>query len=195
MPSRFLPIQPGTEPAQQLAMINKNFAELDNENVTKLFYDANGVPSIMIGVQPDRTSRIRIAEDGVDVTTATDDQLAFNSAQSVLKIVSSGESQMPVASGSGFTNYENVVQHDLGFVPIPLVFVTPPSGSGYTIQQLPYTIFTFSLGSTTAPDVNAHIVAAVDDTYLTIDLTAKTTISSFVGAWTFKYYLLQETAN
>lgn len=69
MSSRFIPIQAGTDPSQQLAMINKNFAEIDNEGTTKVFNDANGVPTIIMGVLPDKTTGIVISKPGINVLT------------------------------------------------------------------------------------------------------------------------------
>lgn len=97
MPNRFMPVSAGTDPEIAMAQINQNFAQLDNEAVTKqfkgnsgetlsigktgdqtlgmkvtqgtniamqigkynatryglLFYDANGIPAILIGQSPD----------------------------------------------------------------------------------------------------------------------------------------------
>lgn len=69
MPSRFIPIQAGTEQTQQLAIINKNFAEIDNEGTTKIFSDANGIPTIIMGVLPDKTTGIVISKPGINVLT------------------------------------------------------------------------------------------------------------------------------
>lgn len=52
MSNRFIPITGGTSPDQQLAMINKNFAELDSENVTKVYRGANGQVAIIEGKLP-----------------------------------------------------------------------------------------------------------------------------------------------
>lgn len=70
MPNRFDPIQPGTAQAQQVAVINNNFAQLDNENVKKLYYDSTGTPCIMIGILPDGTTGIVIAKPGKNVLDA-----------------------------------------------------------------------------------------------------------------------------
>ncbi len=51
MPYRFQPISAATDPMQQLAIINRNFAELDNEAVTKVFNDG-GVPGLITGKLP-----------------------------------------------------------------------------------------------------------------------------------------------
>lgn len=69
MPNRFLPIAANTDPAQQLTIINNNFAELDGETYTKVYKDKNGVPSMIIGVLPDGTTGLVIAKAGVNVLT------------------------------------------------------------------------------------------------------------------------------
>jgi hypothetical protein len=42
MPFRFIPVNPGTDYDQAMAVMNNNFAQLDNETVTKTFKQANG---------------------------------------------------------------------------------------------------------------------------------------------------------
>lgn len=49
MPSRFVPVNPGTSLEQALAVINRNFAELDSESVTKTYNGPNGKPAIIEG--------------------------------------------------------------------------------------------------------------------------------------------------
>lgn len=93
MPFRFLPINPGTSLDQAMAVINNNFAQLDQETVTKtfkqangnaiiegklpydggygnLYYDKNGLPSIVIGILPDGNTGIAIAKPGENVLDA-----------------------------------------------------------------------------------------------------------------------------
>ena len=93
MPNVFSPIAVGTPPDQLIAIINGNFAQLDNEVVTKVFkqangnaiiegklpydggygtlyYDANGIPSTIIGILPDGSTGIAIAKPGVSVLSA-----------------------------------------------------------------------------------------------------------------------------
>lgn len=69
MPNRFLPIQEGTSDSQKTAVINNNFAALDGETFTRIFNNAQGVPTIIMGLLPDGTTGIVIAKPGVDVTT------------------------------------------------------------------------------------------------------------------------------
>ena len=93
MPNRFMPIPFGTDPSQMIAAMNRNFAELDNENVSKVFYgntgvsmvigklpnsngyglliyDADGVPSIIMGLLPDGTTGLVVSKEGEDVLDA-----------------------------------------------------------------------------------------------------------------------------
>lgn len=95
MPYRFSPIAPNTSTQQLIAVINNNFAQLDNESVSKvfkqasgnaiingklpydggygsLFYDKNGVPNIIIGILPNGETGIVVANPGVDVINGLD---------------------------------------------------------------------------------------------------------------------------
>lgn len=90
MSNRFIPVNPGTDFAQAMAVINNNFAQLDNENVTKtfrqasgnaiiegklpydggygaLYYDSSGTPRILIGITPDGDVDIVKSKPGVSV--------------------------------------------------------------------------------------------------------------------------------
>lgn len=90
MPTRFIPVNPGTDFAQAMAVINNNFAQLDNESVTKtfkqangnaiiegklpysggygtLYHDPDGVPRLLVGITPDGEVDIVKSKDGVSV--------------------------------------------------------------------------------------------------------------------------------
>lgn len=92
MPNTFVPIGKGASFDDAQAVINANFAQLDSQMVTKtfkqpggnaiiegklpyeggygfLFYDPNGVPSIVLGILPDGTMGMVVAKEGVDVLT------------------------------------------------------------------------------------------------------------------------------
>lgn len=200
MSNRFQPIPASTPPDQQLAMINNNFAQLDNENVKKLFYDVNGTPSIFIGIDQDQASVIKVAKPGVDVTTATNDQLAFNSAQDVFKVVASGTASISAPSASTNNSQATAttnatVTHGLGYTPAVLAFLTLGSN---VYRPIPYTVSGI-INSTVGNWTNSVLYYQVDSTSLTLisQYTQSSTTSqsgSGLGG-TIKYYLLQETAN
>lgn len=190
-----------------MSIINKNFAELDNEGTTKLYSDKSGVPNISIGIQADGTSRIRVAKEGFDVTKATDAQLSFNSAQNTLKVVATGSVDLlinlPVRNGllelqTDFSTFG--VTHNLGYVPTLLVFFGNTNGAGVVTDYFPV-----SQGSIIQNEYAKYtstvykMNASVDITSLTLGIvrhfwidTAAST-SNFVGTIRVKYLLLQES--
>lgn len=90
MPYRFVPVNPGTSSDQAMSVINNNFAQLDQETVTKTFKQANGnaiiegklpydggygnlyydttpLPRLLIGITPDGDVDIVKSKAGVSV--------------------------------------------------------------------------------------------------------------------------------
>lgn len=94
MSNRFIPLTAGTDMNQVLSILNKNFGELDSETVTKvykgpngrtaiiegklpyeggygaLYYDASGIPRVLVGLSPDGTMGIFSSKDGESVVDA-----------------------------------------------------------------------------------------------------------------------------
>lgn len=191
MPNRFTVIQPGTDPAQQIAMINKNFAELDSENVKKLLYDTTGTPSIFLGVDGAGASVIKVAKAGFDVTTATNAQLAFNSAQNTFKVVQTGTVQVSKPAGSSFGTSGNI-PHNLGYTPAIIGFYD----SGTNIYTLP--LYTFNLsGADSGKITDAYGAGYATSTIFGFDFSCSSLSGLLASSYTYnvKYYLLQETAN
>jgi hypothetical protein len=67
MPNRFIPLQEGVSDSQKTAVINNNFAQLDGETYTRIYNNAQGVPTIIIGLLPDGTTGIVVAKEGENV--------------------------------------------------------------------------------------------------------------------------------
>lgn len=170
----FRPLNSTNSQATNNNEINNMVRQLNNEQKTKIYKDNNGVRNISIGVQPDGTSRIRIAKEGIDVVDATDDQLIFNSAQNVLKIVKTGTTTIP-ASGSTLASV--TVTHSLGFSPGVMAYLVLDVD-----QYIPlnYSANGFSIYSLITPTTVRFLESSVSPITLPIDI---------------KYYLLQETAN
>lgn len=220
MPNRFTPIQPGTDPNQQLAIINKNFGELDNESVKKLYDDTTGTHRILID---GATGAIKVARAGFDVTTATDAQLAYNSAQNVLKVANTVTGSLAIsfaaraAPGSDGTFRDlstNTLPmpHGLGYVPAispffydptSLVYVPAANGSLLTGPSWSATnpVVVFQ-GTTAGSMATMYLLISVDATNVTIQgvrsgwqRSGVTVPSSILPSIEFKVYCLQETAS
>lgn len=142
-----------------------------------------------------------VADDGVDVTTNSDpSQLIFNSSQDMFKIVQTGTTtKSPPSSWSNGNVQTITISHGLGFKPAFLVYVTNPdlSGVGYinsnNLTNLPSTIYVTSGGSSIIIST-----ADVDTSNLYIhllNLSGGTASGLDAYTWTYKYYILQETAS
>lgn len=199
---------------------------------TKTWFDSGGVEVLQEGLQPNGTyglsssdgTNIRmlagqnnnyglgfyVSAVGHDATTATADNLVFNSNQDMFKIVTSGTSTLPSisisSSSSAFTGI--TIPHNLGFVPIAQVYanllieivsgVLTPVNS-YTqlpVGTVPAGTFYTYLSSGTIGTGGFYIYYAVDSTnlYVTGFYTAGAGGGTSVSV-PLKYYLLQETAS
>lgn len=125
----------------------------------------------------------KVAEDGVDVLTASDDQLLFNSEQNVFKIVKTGTVSVDAVS-PGSSTYTTVT-HNLGYVPAAVAYADVDG----IYAALPYTTINTSTG-TVAGSIQYIITSSTIVFFST---------SSSVGVGftelDIRYYLLRETAN
>lgn len=144
---------------------------------------------------------LKVAKEGYDVLTATDDQLVFNSEQNTFKISKTG-----TATLVGSTNISNgttqtvTVPHGLSTTPAMVVYANAPNGSisgfqgGNGIMNLP---IMYALPAAGGGLPWFWIQARVDATNIYFDLVCVggTANNLATFTWTFTYYLLQETAN
>jgi hypothetical protein len=220
MPNRFQQIIPGSDVNQQIAMLNKNFAELDNENITKVFYnsagnigvtqgllpnglgegtllsDANGIPLIVMYVDANNNPVLKVAKSGQDATTASNDQLSFNSAQNVFQIVTTLTASFSVTSAANSQGSTTItINHNLGYIPLTenSVQVTTSNWNGRTgVFPIPYLV----------PGSNSASGAFIIASYIRVSNVTTTQITyeagiiagSFTLAGTITCYVKQQTA-
>lgn len=178
------------------------FGQQTDNAIALKFFDAAGLGLAQFGKFADDTFALKVAKAGIEVSSATNDQLVFNSGQNVFKIVKTGTLSVPGGSFStGSNQYSSLtpaganVAHGLGFIPAFLAF-DDSGGASYTL--LPNTL--------TAPQgtnyfANFTLSAFVDNTNFGVSLTGWGFNSPALGtSFTYptsnvRYYLLQETAN
>lgn len=125
--------------------------------------------------------------------------LKVNSFKIVLS--SSTTITVPNPQGTDFSS-SSTVTHNLGYIPAYLAYVIPPStytGSlrNVLVPFLDYVIF----DSANPPNIAGwHIngrgdVTLLNTTTIKFGLFFTNNFGNTPGIWTFKYYLLQETAN
>lgn len=221
MANRFTPIQPGTESNQQISIINKNFAELDKESVTKLYYNNDGNVGLITGLLPDDlgigtlikdsdgnnsiamyvtndgTPVMKVAKSGEDALTGTDSDLIFNSAQNVFKIAQTGTATITVPGTMlSLQVASTTVTHNLGFKPAIIAYITGGTAWGTSAGQM--LMMPFSSEYIVAGTFRGFFYtdAYTTDTTAVFRHTNKTTVTDTTGGTVdIKYYLLQETAN
>ena len=187
----------GTSLNDNLALANQNFQALDDENRTKIIKNGS-TPVLLMGYQQDgfgtginygfKVSKSNGSGGFYDVTTATNSQLAFNSAFNTFKIVSSGTISIPAVTAG--TTYFDAVTHNLGYVPAVLAYKSDATPTYYV--PLP-AVFIDATGAN-AGKVNLTVYTQVTSSaiyFYTIVPTGFSTSSAF----TIRYYLLQETAS
>lgn len=154
---------------------------------------------VLIGFQKEgfgtKDLGIKVSKEGYDVKTATDDQLIFNSSQNVFKVVLTGSTTVVGSSALAYgTPQTTTIPHGLSGTPAFQVYVNPSSPisgfqGGAGITNLPLLYFVSGV-------LALVLQARADSTNLYLDIinASSGTDDLSLYSWTFKYYLLQETA-
>jgi hypothetical protein len=173
----------------------------DSSNRRIMVQDDNQVNTVELGnIGMDSSGTqlwgLKVAQPGVDVTTAADNQLIFNSQQDVFKIVKSGPVSLTIPAGYGVGSvYTVTVNHNLGFIPAHLVYFNPGPALGFTNSEyltLPWSYLETGITADGAV-ILIQFTAFATATQLTIQAVTCTTSGFFNGDIPFKYYLLQES--
>ena len=148
-------------------------------------FSDDSVPRLLMN-----STSMKISQDGVDVTTATNNQLIFNSDQNMFKIALSGTASIVVPAGANQTGTATVT-HNLGQSPLVFGTVTLTPGLSSEIMQFPGAYYVWDGVSRNVPRLVFEYFAT-DTNTLTLQIRSDGFAS---GTFTVKYYILQETAN
>lgn len=151
------------------------------------------------------STALKIAFPGVEVATATDNQLIFTSDRNLFKIIGSGTASETLPAGSYTIGqlFQIVIPHgQKPRVPAFLLYVNNPvlTSVGNGLQPTPastYAKFNALPGGLPIYLPTILSYGTIDDTNLYINIQFLTAYT-FVGGdttWTYKYYILQETAS
>lgn len=186
---------------------------LKDDYSSRIYYNDNGVPTVLLGLRPNTTPSQRglyVSQDGVDVTTASDSQLIFNTNQNIYKIVDTGTTAIPSYSFStGKIAWQTITTpHNLNFIPIANVYAqvtynTWPNGAGGGATQisayvpLPYDGIVPPGENSGNVGNSYYIDYAIDATnlYITYYYTTNSSTSFNYPYTPIKYELLQNTIN
>lgn len=190
----FVPVNTSNSDAANWNQVNALATDVYNDQKVRVIKDDDGVRRVILDKDGLRTS-----PSGVDVTTATNSQLSFNSNQVALKVVQSGTLNLDIVHTSNTVaagTQSKVLTHSLGYKPAVLAYATLPdvnSGSDQLIQ-LPYVSFWTS--GAFQGEFAGSTYFAISNTTVTFYVVHQvgTDYTPLVPAWNVKYYLLQESA-
>ena len=155
---------------------------------------------MIIGPDSTDTPVIKISQAGSDASTASDDNLIFNSNYNMFKIIRSGTATLsvPTPFNSGAT-LTVTIPHGQTTVPGFMVWATLPNTgnipSAFPVSRgfpIPFTSFLTSGG---APVLLLY--PSIDSSNLYIDYKniSASNLINLDGTYSFKYFIFQETAN
>lgn len=152
-------------------------------------YDDNNM-RMLAGKYPNGDVKIKLSQQGKEVTEATDDELIWSSDFNLFKIVSSGTATL---SYDGNVNTFVTVAHGLDYIPIVLAYVQFPNDVNFSPMQAQYVPMPVYQSRTGLPTVQCIQSADATNIYLRVhDLYAS---GGTPMTYNFRYYALRETAN
>lgn len=198
------PVSTSNSNGSNLNSINALMREVNNDRNVRVIKDEHGTRVVMLDKNGLRTTAVG---GGIDVFTATDDQLTFNSARNTLKIVTTGTLTLPgfvLGINDGKAGTREVL-HGLSDIPVVMAYgrvnnTITPAGDYTTATStvvnayapLPYD----PINSLFDTNVSAYqITVVVDETKVYFSYLYET---NGLGGYTFpdvpiKYYILEQT--
>lgn len=206
---RVLPRQTSTGLARGIQQLGSPNVYVDSGNeqiIVAKNSDANtSVPQVLMGNQVNKGEGFYVTKPGIDVTTAKNDSdFIFNSNQNVFKIVKKDTITFNIATTASDDYFAiDTYNHNLGFEPSYLAFVTPPANYTGVLENtnVPFFDYQYYDSFSAPPAPGWHIIGRIDvnqvtDTYIKFSLNfvyAGTSNSTYRGDWIVSFYLLQET--
>lgn len=193
MTLNLVPVTPMMDSNRMAAVISSNFRQLENLNRVQIFKDETGVNRIILGRLPDGSYGMKVSQEGVDVTEATDAELILDTSNNLFKIVDTGE--LTVTKAVNSESAVGSVSHDLGYAPLVIAFVVPFAGFSAGPTQTPAMIVETSGTNAGRVKYLANIdpgAAAISFNIYTPNYTGSYYTDTFDSV--FKYYILRETA-
>lgn len=166
--------------------VNSLARDFRSKERTQIFKDDAGTRRVLLGKGADDFYGLKVSQEDVDVYSAADNELVFNSNQNVFKVVAQGTTSVTYTAND--TVYTSVVPHGQSNIPIVNAYF---ANSGARVS-IPYYIL--GAGGGGGYFIAAGIWAAVDATNITF-VFANGNVLPLPGVADFKYYIMVESAN
>lgn len=178
---------------QKLTKTNQGKLSIEDINGRLLVTDANNRVILLAGYDDGGSIVVKLAQNGFDARTATDDQIVFSSEFDLFKIV---HTDSFVVLAAAFANSGNsyltklateIIDLDPFNVTNPIVWVFIENAVGDVIP-LPYYQFDYNTGALSYQAI-ASVNTSSNDLYVEVRATA-----ALSPGVTFRYYVLQQTS-
>ncbi len=188
-----VPLSGDVSSNQVTTTVNGVIRDLEAMQTTQVFKDDTGQKRVLLGKGANDFYGLKVSAAGVDVHTATNSQLVFNSNQNVPKIVASGTTTLTAIAGTSVATAVDLSSLSLPSPPLAIVWLTEPWAPS-TYFPVPFLQLDQALPNNTVQGLSwINYVGATKE--IRFQATVGSTATAHVGVWTFKYYILQETAN
>jgi hypothetical protein len=140
---------------------------------------------------------LKVSEPSIDVASATDDQLLFDSSRNSFKIVSTDTISFAVGSLVSGATTTQTVPHGLTTIPAVMAFVNG-TGSTYLVANQHYSVpvtIPVAVGGKYEAGVNYSFRVDSMNMYFDVSNYSSASPLTDIGTASFKYYVLQQTAN
>lgn len=159
------------------------------------FPDTNGIGIAQFGQFPDGSTSLKIAQAGVEVATAPNSELIFNSNQDIFKIVDKFTTPFSFTSGSGASVTSIIVTHNLGYQPLIFSSVSNLTVNAFISSPITVPIPHVLYGTTSGVSafVPVFFIETAQVTNTIVDYSIGLFSSGEAIAGTFTTYILQES--
>lgn len=194
------------------------FGEQTDDTYSLKFFDVKGIGLAQFGQFPGGEVALKVAEANVEVSTATDDELIFDSGRDIFSIaeIVTGTSNVSFPShSSGASTYIDgqdsngsgtlTMNHGLGYIPAIQAFILNNATSTYepiSSQAVCDVVnggglycgpFSFGLSTWKITVDNANVYVTASRNYAVI--AASQSVASQSGSAVFKVYCQKQSAN
>lgn len=180
---------------------NIKIGRQDDGTYSFIFNDGNN-DVLLIGPDSSGTEVVKIAKPGFDAATAGPDSLVFNSNQNIFKIIRPGNfttSSSYTSTNPGAGKFSSniftlaVIPHGLSFAPIVIGFLG--DGSQYNLMPTSNDFSPLAAAGAQAFWSSFSISSDAANLYIYLNIMSFGGSTTFAAGFSFKYYLLQESAN
>jgi len=188
---------------QNWGQVNDLARDFKSKERVTIYKDDTGTRRVLEGKGKDGFYGFKVSPEGVDVYTATDDQLIFNSNQNVFKIVGTGVGAFltktitgPAGGGWVTGHADTSIAHGLSFIPAYLTYIELFGGSLQRFS-VPLTLDNV-VSNVEMSSVRYHVSVDATNLIFNTDITGylpagKTAVAPAITS--LKYFLLQESAS